>query len=209
MILDSNQISVLDEVVTRLQNIFDDYKSISELNTILLKEYPHLNVLREMASDENINKVLTEAAKNDPQLEKYLNSVGGRVVKLNSFETAAYNMVKLNSQSNLKNLQIKFLHSKTESIYHNLWTVNLHLNNLPKFKNFKPKGVRDVRNHLITHTDKPMTSGAYIFSFGVSTQGPVLRPTKPIGVPAPIDKGLESNIEEFFSLIEKILNISL
>ncbi len=205
-LLEPYQITILNEIIARIKNISDEYRSTFDLNSALLNEDPGLENIRKMMTDENINKILTKAAKTDPQLAKYLSSVGGKVKKVQSSEVAAYDMGKLDLQPDLRIPEVKLLHSKTESIYHNLWSVILRLNQLPKFKNFKPKGIRDVRNHLIEHTDNPKTSGAYIFSFGISTHGPVLRPTKPTDVPAPTDSGLDVNIEEFLSSIVKILD---
>lgn len=204
-LLAPHQKLIFDEVFARTKSIFDEYTSLLNLNDALLNEEHGLKDIREMMRDENINSILTKASKTDSQLAEYLNSVGGKVKRVQSSEFVAYDMGRLDSQSDLQITKIRELHSRTESIYHNLWSVGSRLNQLPKFKNFKPKGVRDVRNHLIEHTDNPKTSGATIFSFGISTNGPVLRPTKPTGVPAPNDKGLDVNIEEFFSSIVKIL----
>lgn len=199
---------VLAEVITRLKSASEQYSAIIESNRALLNKDLRLIALREYMTDENINKIIGEQAQKDPKLAEYLASVGGKLTKKQSTEISAYDMSSLDkkSQSHQQTQHIKHLHSETESIYHNLWAITQRLNQLPKFKNFKPQGVRDVRNHLIEHIDNPKTSEAYIFSFGVATRGPVLRPIKPAGVKASNDNGLEANVEEFLGSIVRILD---
>ena len=96
------------------------------------------------------------------------------------------------------------LHSKVESFYHDLWVITLRLNDLLGIKNFRPKGLTNVRNHLIEHTDGP-GSGATILSFAISSNGPLLRPLKPTGVPAPHDLGFIANVDEFLQKTQAIL----
>jgi hypothetical protein len=110
-------------------------------------------------------------------------------------------MTKLENVENSD--QIALLHSLVETAYNNLWLVKQRLNTLPDFKNFKPPGVRNVRNHLITHTEYK-NSGANIFSFGVITGGPVLRPIKPTGAKAPNDLGFIKNVHEFLTVLIRL-----
>lgn len=196
----------LNEIIARIRNISEEYRSTLQLNALLLSEDPGLGRIRKMMTDEYVNAALAKAAETDSELAKYLDSVGGKVERAESSEIAAYDLGNLDSQPDIRLTEIRLLHLKTESIYHNLWSVILRLNQFPEFRNFKPKKVREVRNCLIEHVDNPRTSGASIFSFGVSTNGPVLRPTKPSGVPAPNDSGLNINIEEFLLEIVRILN---
>jgi len=202
--LTSKQQNALSEVISRLKSVHTQYSLVIKSNTTLLSEDPIHIALRETMSEENINKIMAEQARKNPNLAKYLASVGGKLVKENSTEISAFNMTKLSAQATKKSRKIESLHSNTEAIYNNLWLIKQRLNQLPKFVSFNPAGVRNVRNQLMTHTEKS-DSEAYIFSFGVSTYGPVLRPIKPIGVKAPNDKGLKINVENFLTSITRIL----
>ncbi|OGM08496.1 hypothetical protein A2Z67_02080 [Candidatus Woesebacteria bacterium RBG_13_36_22] len=192
---------VVAEIITRLQDVAKEYEKANQLNGYLLNEDVGLKHQREIMTDEFINKIMSKQAKKDSELAECLKSAGGKLKRGSSTEISVFNMTKL-TQKNTKD--IKQLHYITESIYNNLWLIKQRLNQLPKFKNFNPPGVRNVRNQLMTHTERT-NSESYIFSFGVSTQGPVLRPIKPSGVKAPTDKGLYTNVEEFFSSIINIL----
>lgn len=189
----------LDEAISRLQNLPEQYKRIVGLNQTLLESDEGLNKIRDFATEENISRMLHENADKDPKLAQWLASVGGRIVKRSSSEVSARDLSKINPEDK-QDRQIKDLHSLTENVYENLWSVKGRLNTLQKFKNFNPPKVRNVRNHLIVHTDRK-DSGATIFSFGVATNGPVLRPIKPSGAKATHDNGFEGNIKEFLEQI--------
>ena len=197
--LDREQQRSLSEAIARLESISSESAEIIEQNARLLEADPKLREIRELMTDDKINEMMQEQAKKDPNLAAHLATVG-RLTKKSSSEVIARDMGKLDDQTKPDNAKLKELHSKTESMYQKLWVIKERLNQTPKFKNFNPPGVRDVRNHLIEHTDKG-PSGASIYSFGLATNGPVLRPMKPTGARAPHDAGLETNLEEFLRKI--------
>ena len=194
----------LAEATTRLTILSKSSIEIVKLNAELLEKDPNLTALRKMSNDENINSLLHEGAKDDPKLAAWLASVGGKVSRITSSAVSAYDLTKLDFSKEFPE-RIILLHSKTEAVYDNLWLVKTRLRGLPKFKNFNPSGLRKVRNDLQEHTEGG-NSQAHIFSFGVATRGPVLRPIKPANIKAPHDIGFENNVEEFISEIEKILS---
>ncbi len=195
----------MSEVITRLKVEAMRYADVVKRNDTLLIADEKLTVIRETMTDDNVQKLLTEQAKLDPGLDKWLKSVGGKISKVQSSELSTHDLDTLDIEADEKASVIMQLHSDTEMIYHNLWAAKTRLNQFTKFKNFNPSGVRDVRNHLIEHTDKAK-SYAYIYSFGIATKGPVLRPVKPAESKAPHDRGLQTNVEEFTKALENVLS---
>lgn len=193
----------IGEVLARLKSLKTQSLKIIEANENLLERNPRLKEIREMMTDEKVNEMLQNAAKTDPSLVVYLASVGGRVKKENSSEISTYDMSNVDEISDAE--EISNLHSETEAAYHSLWLAKERLNAVNKFQKFNPKGVREVRNDLMTHT-KGSNSGAHIYSFGIATRGPVLRPVKPSGTKAPNDSGFESNLAEFLDELTKLLD---
>ena len=194
--LDITQGRILAEAIDRLKTLAKESASAIQTNAALLDGDPGIRQMREFMTEEKINEIMNEEAKRDKKLAAYLASIGGRLFKKNSSEVSAYDLSKLNEESTPNAAELRKLHSTTEAIYHNLWAIKGRISQLPNFTNFNPSGVRDVRNHLIEHTEKK-GSEAHIYSFGVATRGPVLRPIKPTGVNAPHDAGLETNLEQF------------
>jgi hypothetical protein len=96
------------------------------------------------------------------------------------------------------------LKTQTESFYYNAWRIysitrgqRHKLKPLPEVS-FTCKGVREVRNHLIEHSDRD-DSGivAQSFASGGAT-GPVIKPGRPAGQPTKFqDRGLLLNAREF------------
>lgn len=197
--LDSAMKQNLSEAISRLRDLPEQYMRIRDLNYALLETDEGLNKIRGFTTEENINKMLHKNAGNDPKLARWLDSVGGKIAKMSSTEVSFRDLTKIDPDNN-HDRKIKDLHSITEAVYENLWTVKVRLNTLPKFQKFNPPKVRSVRNDLIVHTDGK-GSGATIFSFGVATNGPVLRPIKPRGAKAAHDNGFEGNIKEFLEQI--------
>lgn len=193
----------IEESIARLKGLKTRCLKILEANKTLLERNPQLRKIREMMTDERVNEMLSKAAKNDPSLAAQLKLMGGKVKSENYSEIGAYDMSSADEKiSDLD--EVRQLHLDTEEIYNSLWVVRERLSGIDKFKNFNPRGVRDVRNHLMVHT-KGKNSGAHIYSFGIGTRGPVLRPIKPSGVKAPTDAGFEVNLEGFLLDLRKLL----
>lgn len=184
----------LGEAIARLKTESKRYKEILNVNKNLLEESEQMNSLRQLMAPENIAKILTKEGFDTSKMSL-----------VQTTELSSHNMENLEGLSALESKKMLKLHSETETHYRNLWAIILKLNQIPVFGNFKPKGVREVRNDLIEHSNSG-SSNAYIFSFGLATKGPVLRPTKPTGVKAPNDKGLEVNVEEYLDSIIKTLD---
>ncbi len=202
-VLSNNSLqNAIGEAIARLNRAKVQYPKIMELNNHLLSVNSELAGIRKFMSDEKLLKILQNQSKSDPELAKFLEKTGGKLVRKGITEVSAYDMSALDQESNSQSPDIKNLHLNTEEFYENLWLIIQTLHQVSTFKNYSPKGVRDVRNHLIIHTDK---SGASIFSFGFTTTGPILRPIKPTGVKAPNDNGFDPNILEFLhGIIEKL-----
>lgn len=177
-----HQKNAVAEVIARLETTAELYDQAKELNDNLLEEDDMIKRSREV-------------------LDEYLKSIDttGWVIRGTTM-VSAFDLTTSEFSNPEQEKSVKQLQHLTESIYNNLWGIKSRLNQCPEYKRFNPPGVRDVRNHLITHTDIP-ASEATIYSFGISTNGPVLRPTKPIGVKAPTDRGLYINIGEFLKEI--------
>lgn len=193
----------IGEAIARLSELKIQSLKIIEINRTLLERDSRLKEIREIMTDEKVNEMLQNAAKTDPSLAAYLASVGGKLKRENSSEISAYDMASVGEAPDIK--KIRHLHSETEAAYNNLWLVKERLNTVNKFKNFNPKGVRETRNDLMIHT-RGNNSGAHIYSFGITTRGPVLRPVKPSGIKAPNDNGFEPNLEEFLKELANLLN---
>ena len=73
-----------------------------------------------------------------------------------------------------------------------------------KSKRFNPIGVRDVRNHLLEHTEEPM----YVFATG-GNHGPRLKPLDKYRGAKFVDRGLYVNIEEFLQDLVKQADAAL
>ncbi len=202
-LLNDSQKHFVDEAISRLKRAKGQYPKIMELNNVLLKENTGLAEIRSFMSDEKLITVLQDSSKNDPELAKFLKKTGGKLILQKHMEGSSYDMSALDTQSNPQSEELKKLHLSAEEFYENLWLVIQKLTQVPLFNNYLPKGVRDVRNHLIVHTEK---SGACIFSFGFTTSGPLIRPIKPTGVKAPNDNGFDPNILEFLNGIISKLN---
>ena len=160
---------ILSEVITRLRSAENQYDELIKLNMSILNEDPKVVNARKYMTTEKITELLQKQAKKDPKLAEYLRSVGGKLDKVNSLEMTSFNLTSLEKVPFHRSQAIKKLHSDTETYYQNLWLINQKLNQLPRFEKFKPKGVREVRNQLIEHTDRS-NSGASILSFGISTK---------------------------------------
>lgn len=193
----------IGEAIARLLELKGRCLTIVEANTHLLERNPELKAVREIMTDEKVSEMLQDAARTDPSLAAYLTSVGGKVKRENSTEVSAYDMTSADEAPDIE--EIRRLHSETEATYNSLWLVKERLNTINRFKNFNPKGVREVRNDLMSHT-RGNNSGAHIYSFGIATRGPVLRPIRPSGINAPTDNGFEPNLEEFLKELAILLN---
>ncbi|RDV05228.1 hypothetical protein DXH78_12005 [Undibacter mobilis] len=86
----------------------------------------------------------------------------------------------------------------TEAFYFVGWRTVLALRLLPGLKNFESVGMRDVRNRIIEHPDKP--SGIVNQQFSVGRvdegEGPRLKGAPP-GETRFLDNGLLANAKEF------------
>lgn len=90
----------------------------------------------------------------------------------------------------------------SESFYYFAWRLRQVLVNLPEFKNFNPKGIRNVRYDLLDHPEKVSRALNPNFMYGHDLpNGPVLKPfgarRRPIH-----DQGLYANTKE---LLEEFL----
>lgn len=90
----------------------------------------------------------------------------------------------------------------SEAFYYFAWRLRQVLVNLPEFKKFDPKGIRDVRHDLLDHPEKMSRALNPNFMYGHDLpNGPVLKPfgarRRPIH-----DRGLYANAKE---LIEEFL----
>lgn len=184
----------IEEALSRLNNIEDRFIEVTKLNDDYIESDEKISEIRDNFSEEKVFKMLTEQANVDPKLKEWLQGRSGIKVESKT-EVSTFNLTENDDD------KVSKLHTATESIYHDLWSIKERLNKVSRYKNFNPAGVRDVRNHLIVHTDK---HGAALYSFGVQTRGPVLRPVKPSDAKAKHDRGLVSNVEEFFN---EIINI--
>ena len=188
--------SYINEALFRLGSIEDRYTEVIRLNDNYLASDQRILEIRKNFSEEKVFQMLTEQAEIDSKLKVWLSGKSG--IKVGSkTEISTFNLSELNDK------KIFELHALTESIYHDLWTIKERLSKVDKYKKFNPSGVRDVRNHLIVHIDKPC-SGATLYSFGIQTRGPVLRPVKPSTAKANHDNGIISNVEEFLNNLIKI-----
>lgn len=184
----------IDEAIVRLRNIEDRYIKVTELNNEYLESDQMTMKMRENFSEEKVFEMLKEQAKVDSELKNWLQGKSGIKVESKT-EISTFNLADNDDK------KISELHTLAESIINDLWSIKERLNNVAKYKNFNPVGVRDVRNHLIVHAEK---FGATFYSFGIQTRGPVLRPVKPSNAKANHDKGMVSNIEEFLNELIKI-----
>ncbi len=192
--LDLSEKSYIEEAASRLKNIEDRFIGVTKLNDEYIESDLKILEIRDNFSEEKVFKMLTAQADVDPKLKEWLQ--GKSSIKVESkTEISTFNLTENNDD------KVSKLHTATESIYHDLWSIKERLDKVSKYKNFNPAGVRDVRNHLIVHADK---YAATLYSFGVQTRGPVLRPVKPSNAKANHDKGLVSNVEEF---LNEIINI--
>lgn len=192
----------VSEARARIAALADVFLEINATNAKLLESEPGMVRIREFTAHENLTRVLQDAARTDAKLAAWLAKSGGRIEQVGESATAAYNMTDLSSMTSERAESLRKLQAQTEQVYQSLWIAKGLLNETPKFRNYNPVGVRDVRNHLIEHTDR---SGASIFSFGVATGGPVLRPMKPQGAKAKHDPGLNANVKEFLEAIVRRL----
>ena len=183
--LTNNQEHASDEVVTRLKQLQTAYNEALDLNDQILHE----------------SLVLTESNR---IMNDFLKKNFKRAVVGNKSHMVAVDLTKLDEIDFVNTEKVNVLHGITESIYNDLWTIRQRLKYLPKFKNFNPPGVRNVRNHLMLHTEDQY-SVALPYSFGISTNGPVLRPAKPSNIEASNDAGLCKNVEEFLTSIIFVL----
>jgi hypothetical protein len=206
--LDHRENQILNEVITRLRTGSERYTEIIKLNQELLENDNIVKQMRELGKEDNLLRILMENAGKDPKLDQWLKGVGYKIEKVQGTELRAHDLNNLDNLSAEESKKVRELHTQTETIYHNLWTTKTRLNQLSIFKNFNPKGVRGVRNDLISHTDNKRASNAYLYSFGLSSSGPVLRPTKPVGVKSINDAGLKPNVEEYIKSIVTILSIN-
>lgn len=182
--LNSGQRAALGESIARLESVSEQYEPIMGVSANL---FDGDDLLRDM----------------DKMMAKYFSSNSIVVEKLS--KASAYDMSNIGESSPMNAEKIKKLHSDTESIYEALWLIKTRMQALPILKNFNPRGVCEVRNHLMAHTEGK-SSGAYQFTFGLSPQGPILRPGKPASALAPHDAGLEVNIKEFLAEIIRMLS---
>jgi hypothetical protein len=196
---------VASEILGRLRTLSGRYLAILNLNNTLLNSSRGVLEFRKMASDENIASMLRHAAQTDPTIAKFLEGTGGRIVRRGTMEQVVQTIGEPTKNTDVDPALMEKLHSEVESFYHDLWVITLRLSELLGIK-FRPKGLTNVRNHLIEHTDGP-GSGATILSFGISTNGPVLRPLKPTGVPAPHDLGFIANVDEFLQKTKAMLTV--
>ncbi len=199
-----NKIShVVGEAITRIKSAQSQYSRIMKSNNALLNGNLDLIETKKFMNDDEVFKLLQDQSKNDPELAKFLQKTGGKLKRKQIAVGRAHDMNALDKKTDSQSEEIKMLHLSTEEFYDNLWNIILKLNQTTLFKNYKPKGVREVRNDLIIHNDK---SGAYFHSFGYTNAGPVLRPIRPTGISAPADRGLDPNIKEFLTEIIKKLS---
>jgi hypothetical protein len=187
----------LDEALSRLKRIESQYLEIVNLNNEYLDADQQVLEMREYFNSPALFEMLKKQSEIDGNLKKWFDSNSGNMQISSKTEIKTFNLSEEVEE------KISALHSKTESLYNELWLIKERLNKVDKFKNFNPAGVRDVRNQLIVHIDKP-NSKATIFSFGIQTNGPVLRPVKPSTATANHDNGLVVNVESFLSAIVNI-----
>jgi hypothetical protein len=186
----------INEVLSRLRSLENRYIKVTELNNSYLESDQRILESRENFNEEKVFEMLTKQATVDSKLKNWM--AGKKEIKIESkTEITTFNLSDSNDE------KISELQSLTENIYHDLWSIKERLNKVKKYKNFNPPGVRDVRNQLIVHVDKP-NSGATLYSFGIQTRGPVLRPVKPSQAKARHDNGAVSNVEEFLNDLIKI-----
>lgn len=205
---DPNTTYTLKKVIQRILKIREKYIEIEKINNNLLKANDDLNQMRnEFPSTEDILNLLWIQKDSDPQLQDWFKNHPGPLLVSKPVVTEIVPLLPEEitespyAQSKLlTNLQID-----TENIYIELWLIITELQEITIFNNFKPLGVTNVRNHLIQHT-KGKGSMALINSFGIHTNGPILKPIRPKDSPAPIDKGLYPNLEEFLDQIIKLLS---
>jgi hypothetical protein len=184
----------VDEAIVRLRDIEDRYIQAAELNNYYLESDKRVLEMREHFNEESIFKMLNDNSEKDPKLKDWLR--GKSSIKVDSkTEIRTFNLTENDDE------KVATLHTATENIYNDLWSIKERLNSVSKYRNFNPSGVRDVRNHLIVHVEK---YGATLYSFGIQTNGPVLRPVKPTNSKANHDKGLVSNVEEFLNEIIQV-----
>lgn len=96
------------------------------------------------------------------------------------------------------------LKTQTEAFYYNAWRIySITRGQRHKLKplpgvSFTCKGVHEVRNHLIEHSDRD-DSGIVAQSFASGgASGPVIKPGRPAGQPTKFqDRGLLVNAQEF------------
>jgi len=200
--VDDRQKLKIYEACARLETVSKTYPVIRQQNDDMLKADAGLEVIRDQLPFDKVLPMLQRAAETDTQLAAWLASNGGKIEQVGLAETSAFTMTDLAEVAPETAEKLRQLQTATEQVYTNLWLVKGSLNGVHKLKNFNPTGVRDVRNHLIEHTEK---SGAAIFSFGISTGGPVLRPIKPSNASAAHDRGLDKNVEEFLQGIRNRL----
>ena len=106
--------------------------------------------------------MLRHAAQTDPTIAKFLEGNGGRLVRRGTVEQVFQTIGEPTKNTDVDPALMSELHSKVESFYHDLWVITLRLNDLLGIKNFRPKGLTNVKaNYLIQHTDGP-GSGATI-----------------------------------------------
>ena len=192
------------EVVKRIRQEAGRYEQAMTLNERLYQDDKTRLSMSGAMSTPNVLKMLQEASKTDEALATWLQERGGQIAKVQSVGVSAFDMNQLESDDPIRNAELEQLQAQTEAIYDSLWKAKERLKAVNVFKNFNPKGVRDVRNQLILHIDKP-DSQAYIYSFGLGTSGPILRPIRPQSARAISDPGLEVNIREFLNGILKKL----
>jgi len=97
-----------------------------------------------------------------------------------------------------------WLHS--EMVYHiafRIWSI-LEPGLLPFGKRFKALGVRDVRNKLVGHPEKH--DGVVARTFLIAWDGPQIKAVRAEGASRRyMDKGLYTNLREFFAAFEAML----
>lgn len=93
----------------------------------------------------------------------------------------------------------------TESFYYFAFRLRSIIKRLPGLKSFESKGIRDVRNHLIEHSDSPASELTNL-GFGHGPNGPIVKPGRVMGQTDKfLDKGLYKNLEELLNNLNKKL----
>lgn len=85
-----------------------------------------------------------------------------------------------------------------ESYYYGAHRLTVLIRKLPGQKRFSCMDMIVVRNNLLEHT-----KGELSYNFGYGTDGPFVRPARPVGSP-PKDKGAVANTAAYVKMLEKV-----